>query len=188
MKPHMPFVIALLIALATGTAIAQPGRTPHAMFDEATVSTSYRQVTMSVDAIALGLLVAGGAAEGQNGRDTALSDTLFTTGGLGALFAVPIVHGVRGHLSRSIGSFGLRAGLANVGALVALGMRDGCEEFLCQLDYVGYGVFGGLVVAALIDGAAFTTETTKVRRPTRLLVPQLSMRESGGVVGLAGTF
>ena len=51
--------------------------------------TSYRKYTLTADVLSLSLMVAGGLAEGEGGRDTAASNTLMGVGSMGEAFATP---------------------------------------------------------------------------------------------------
>jgi hypothetical protein len=155
-------------------------------------TTSYRSQTLAADGIGLGLLVAGGFAEGEGGRDTRASNTLFTVGILGTLFVTPAIHFARGHRRRAAGSVALRWGMAGGGMLLAMMGNLGChanqpanddslfgDDFLCELDYIGYGMFGGLIAASVIDAAFMTDE--RVERPR--WTPQLGATRDGVRVG-----
>jgi hypothetical protein len=172
--------ILLAFTLAARTAAAQPGHT-----DRPTETTSYAGYTLAADATSLALLVGGALSEGENGRDTGASNALFTAGALGAFFGSPIIHSIRGHRDRAMGSFGIRGVFASAGMYVGLIMAAGCEGLLCELDGIGPGVFGGLVVASLIDAAFLTTEIRE-RPPT--WTPQVSASSEGARIGIAGTF
>lgn len=139
---------------------------------------------MTVDGIALGMFVAGGIVEGPGGRDTDASEALMSIGMLGGMFGSPIVHLVRGHGIRAVQSFGLRSLATSVGMAVAVSMRDGCDGFLCEMDYLGYGFIGGLAVAAAIDAAYLTEE--RVERTT--VVPTIAATSDGARVGVAWTW
>jgi hypothetical protein len=150
--------------------------------------THYHHLTLGVDGASLAVLVAGGLAEGEGGRDTTASSTLMPIGLLGMTFGTPIVHLTRGHTGRALGSFALRVAFASGGMLVAEAARS-CnpdEDFLCKLDYVGYGMVGGLVLASLFDAATMTEERVPRRGPT--WAPSLSATPGGARVGIAGTF
>jgi hypothetical protein len=155
-------------------------------------TTSYRSQTLAADGIGIGLLVAGGFAEGENGRDTTASNTLFTVGILGTLFVTPAIHFARGHRRRAGGSLLMRWGLAGAGMLIAMVGNQGChanapadddsllgEDFLCELDYIGYGMLGGLVAASVIDAAFNTDERVERRR----WAPRLDATRDGVRVG-----
>lgn len=147
-------------------------------------TTSYWKTTAAVDAVGLGLLVAGGFAEGEGGRDTEASNTLFALGGATVMLGAPLVHAARGHGGRAVKSVLLRGGLAGVGMMLAMGANSGCEGFLCGLDYVGYGMFGGLVVASIVDASMNTTERVRPPRWT----PQVAASADGVRVGAAWTW
>lgn len=182
--------IPILSLLVPASALAQPAEPAQ---EEAT--TSYRHQTLAVDGIGLALLVAGGLSEGENGRDTDASNALFTVGGLTMLLGAPIIHGARGHTGRAAGSFLMRAGLASGGMVVAIAMNSRCgdghaaeegalfgDDFLCELDYIGYGMLGGLVVASVIDAAFMTDEAIE---PGSQWAPQVAATSDGVRVGAA---
>lgn len=161
-------VAAVLCLLLPATAIASPPDQPAAAQDE----TSYRAYTLAADAFGLGLFMVGGLSEGRNGRDTTASDALFTSGLLVSYLVTPGIHLARGHRGRAIGSFFMRWGLSGTGAMLSILARSGCHDsaqssgngdalggdLLCELDYIGYGVLGGLVVASIVDAAVMTDE------------------------------
>ncbi len=172
-------------ALATPPAPAEP-------------TTSYRSTTLTADAIGLALVLAGSVAEGPDGQDGGPSDVLFATGGLTMVLATPIIHGTRGHVGRAFGSFFLRWGMAAAGAMLAVKANEGCsdgmpppqgqlfdDDFLCETEYLGVGVFAGLVAASAIDAAFMTTERTE-RRET--WAPHLAVDRNGARVGAAFTW
>lgn len=171
--------LAALVALVPAVASADPVPMPR---DQV---THYYGYTLTADAISLGTLIAGGFAEGENGRDTELSDTLFTAGILGMSFASPLIHAARGHWRRAGASFLLRGGLAGAGMMVAVTMRSGCDGFLCGLDYIGYGMIGGFALASVIDAASMTEE----RRPSGTTwAPVVAASRDGAHVGVTATF
>jgi hypothetical protein len=153
-----------------------------------TVVTHYHHLTLGVDAVGLAALVAGGMAEGPGGRDTSTSNTLFTIGALGMTLGAPAVHLAKGHGVRALGSLGLRAGLASAGMFVAVAANtcDPDKEFLCELDYIGYGFLGGLVVASVIDAAVNTEE--RVPRHAATWAPTVSATHDGARVGFVAAF
>jgi len=158
---------------------------------------SYRAETLSADAVGLGLLIGGALSEGENGRDTGTSESLFTLGLASTVLATPIIHFAHGERERAVGSFLMRWGSMAAGGLLAIMLNSGCgdgmpppegalfdDDFLCELDYVGYGVLGGVVVASAID-AAFMTD-----KPTRESSwrPQLAASRDGVRVGTMWTW
>ena len=163
-----------------------------AFADEET--TSYRAYTLSADALGVALFLAGGLAEDDNGRDTELSGGLFATGALTLALAAPTIHFVRGHRGRAIGSWLMRSTMAGAGAILAITANSDCDDgmtepgeflgddFLCELDYVGYGVLGGLVLASVID-AAFLTDEKVERAPG--WAPSLTANRDGVRAGVA---
>ncbi|MBL8621110.1 MAG: hypothetical protein JNK64_07390 [Myxococcales bacterium] len=193
MRPAILPVTLLAIGMAAPAARADdPGPAPTALGAPAAPAgdpgrvTSYRRYTLTTDAVALGLMVAGGLAEGEGGRDTALSSNLMGVGALGALFATPIIHGVRGHVGRSLGSLALRSGLGAIGGSLGFAMADcrGDDELLCGLDLVGPGVLLGFAAASLIDAATLTDE----RDGRTGWAPQLAVTHDRVQVGVAAAF
>lgn len=177
----------LALVLATHTAAAHP----HADTDPHPAATpveetSYRSHTLTVDAIGLGLFIAGAASEGPDGEDTTASGALMGAGLIGSVLASPIVHAVHGRGWRALGSFGMRYGLASVGALVSMGLASStCDELFCEMQYLGAGVVSGLVVASALDAALFTSERRE-RPPT--WAPTVSAHRDGARVGFVATF
>lgn len=178
---------ALIVTSLLVSATASANEAPEAQ------TTSYRGYTLAADAVGLSLLVAGGFAEGDNGRDTAASEALFTGGILTTAFATPLIHLSRGHGGRFVGSFLLRSGLAGLGMVIAMEANSGCDDgqpasegtlfdddFLCELDYIGYGFLGGLIVASALDAAFMTDEEVA---PT--WAPRVWAGRDGGGVGAA---
>jgi hypothetical protein len=187
-RRHLLSVLVVL-SFSVQTAAAQPGATDAGLaFEPEPVTTSYRGYTLAADATSLALLLAGAHLERPGGGDTRESDALFTVGGLGAFFASPIIHLARGHGGRAMSSFLIRGVLASAGMYTGIIMMSGCEGLLCELDGIGPGMFGGLVVASLIDAAFFTTEVREVREDARTWTPQVSASSEGARIGVAGTF
>ena len=156
--------------------------------NEVMVVTNYRHLTLGVDAVGFAALVAGGFAEGPGGRDTPTSNALFTVGAIGMTLGSPIIHLARGHAKSASASFLLRAGLAGAGMYVAVAANS-CnseEEFLCELDYIGYGFLGGLVAASVLD-AAFNTEE-RMPRSGSTWAPTVSATHDGARVGVVASF
>jgi len=179
-------LLAVTSLLLPATALADE---PEA--EEETIS--YRHQTLTADALGIALLVGGGFAEGDNGRDTGASDTLFAAGALTTFLATPVIHWSRGHHGRAVGSLLMRWGAASVGGVLAMSMNSDChkpddegfENFLCELDYVGYGIVGGLVVASAID-AAFMTDERVEKAPT--WAPTVTANQQGFRAGFALRF
>jgi hypothetical protein len=118
-------------------------------------TTSYRRVTLATDAISAGVLVTGLVVMG--GVDENAATTSMVIGGLGALFlATPIVHGVRGHGARAVGSFFMRAGLTAVGA--AAGLAADCSGQFCEFGTAALGGLVGLGISVALDAAFLTDE------------------------------
>ncbi|MBK7078962.1 MAG: hypothetical protein IPH44_42525 [Myxococcales bacterium] len=148
--------------------------------------TSYRKYTLTADVLSLSLMVAGGLAEGEGGRDTAASNTLMGVGSMGAVFATPIIHGIRGHFGRSLGSLALRSGLGALGGSLGFAMADcrGSDDIVCGLDLVGPGLLLGLAAATVIDAAYLTDE----RDGRTGWAPQLAVTHDRVQVGVAAAF
>jgi len=149
------------------------------------VTTHYYATTLTVDALSMGMFVAGMAAEGPNGRDTDTSNALMEAGLIGGFFGSPIVHFAHGHVDRGVKSMLLRGGLASLGMAVAIDTAT-CDEdtLLCGFDRIGPGVLVGLSVASLIDAATQTEETHE--EPA--WIPQVAASSRGVQVGVAATF
>lgn len=161
--------------------------------DEST--TSYRKYTLATDAVSLGALVASGLTEGQGRRDSVVTNTLLATGVASSLLTTPVIHYLRGHRERSLGSFLMRLGMAGAGALLAVTANQDCtdtrnvpsdnmlgDDFLCEYDYAGYGIIGGLAVAMALD-AAFLTDERVAAEPG--WSPQLTASRDGVRAGVA---
>jgi hypothetical protein len=152
------------------------------------VTSSYRSITMTVDALSIAALLGGFASEGKDGRDTDLTGPLYTAGALGGLFVTPIIHGIRGHGLRAVGSFLLRDGAMGVGAMIAVETATcGPQEWFCGLDRIGPGMLAGLVAASALD-AAFLTDETEQRPVGVAWTPILAPARGGGTLGVAATF
>lgn len=139
------------------------------------------------------LMLAGAIAEGEDGRDSTASEAMFTSGWLTMAFAAPAIHLARGQGGRFAGSLLLRAGLAGLGMTVAMQANADCDDgqppppgvffnddFLCELDYAGYGIVGGMLVASALDAVFMTDEKVEAR-----WAPQVWANRGGGGVGAA---
>ena len=189
-------ITLLALGLAVSSARAEdpaprpaPGSAPGPALTptrDRTRVTSYRRYTLTADVVSLGMLVAGGLAEGKDGEDTALSTNLMAVGSMSVMFATPIIHGIRGHFGRSLGSLALRSGLGAIGGSLGFAMADcrGSDELLCGLDLVGPGVLLGLAAASLIDAAALTDE----RDGRTGWAPQLAVTHDRVQLGVAAAF
>ena len=154
-----------------------------------TITSSYRSMTMTVDAISIAALLGSFATQGKAGADNGVSVSLFAIGGLGAVYGVPIIHGVRGHWARGVASWMIRESTMGVGMLVAVSTAP-CtrEQWFCGLDRISPGMAGGLVVASVID-AVFLTDEKQQRAPTGTAwTPLLAPGRGGGTIGVAATF
>jgi len=173
-------VATTLVAVAPAAAQPLPPDTP------TETTSSYASWTLGADGVSIALLLAGAAAEGDGGRDTDASNTLFMTGFFGSVFATPIIHGIRRHPDRALGSFALRAGLGSLGAYlgVATASCDHNTDTFCDLERIGPGFLVGIVIAGVIDAATMTTE----RHPAPTWAPVVSGDSHGVQLGLAGSF
>lgn len=168
-----PFITALAIGcLAPSLAIAEPTQTAS--------TTSYRHQTLLVDGISLGFMLGGSYLnDGPGDR----GDTLIGIGLLGSVLGTPFVHGLRGHSDRFMGSLGIRLGLMTAGTVAAVMAAGDCDDpnndhgtiidpdFLCEMEYIGYGIMGAAVAATVIDAALFTDEVSETPRWTPHLAP-----------------
>lgn len=155
-------------------------RTPSPAPTEA--EPSYRQVTIGLDAAAVGLLAASTVAYAQRGGDDPLAVGLLLAGGAAALGA-PIVHAAHGHGARAGASYLLRSIFVSAGMVA--GMQIGCARdagWFCGLGpELGWGMVGGLAVAGTLD-AFLLHGTSSTWSPT--LVPS----EGGARVGVVRAF
>jgi hypothetical protein len=156
---------------------------------DVTPTTSYRAETITVDAIAIAALLGSFATQGKAGPDNGLSLSLFAIGSLGGVYAVPIIHGTRGHGARGVASWLVREGAVGAGVMAALGTSS-CKPqvLICGLDRVGPAATAGLIVASVIDAVFLSTE--KEQRPVTGTTwsPLLAPSRGGGTVGLAAAF
>ncbi len=189
-----PFAFAVpILTLLSSSAVAQPSVTPllqPAPMVEApeVVITSYRNEILVASALGVGAFLAGGLAEEPGGGDTEASDTLFAIGGIGMMFAPPVIHFAHGEYARGAGSLGLRwlGGSLGIAAAMAIHTCNSEQDWFCELDAIGPGLMVGVSVASLIDAFAMTEQRTY--RPRRVLAPVFAASSDGGQLGLAGTF
>jgi hypothetical protein len=115
-----PYLCVLAIScLVPAVATARPDTAP-------SETTSYRVQTLAVDGVALAFF-AGGMALNAKSDDNA-SDGLMTIGVLGMIGGTPLVHGLRGHGGRTMGSLGMRLGLMTAGMFGAVMLRSDCND------------------------------------------------------------
>jgi hypothetical protein len=186
-----PSLLVIALLLAGAPALADPGILPPSATpptpEPEEVTTSYRGYALGADVVTTALILGGFASEGPGGRDGRHTDFLFSSAILSGVLAVPILHGAEGHADRAVGGFLLRGGMMSLGAFVALAARSGCQGLLCEMDYLGYGVFGGLAAGMVLDELLLVRPTT-TWKPGRVVTPQVAAGHDGGMVGLAGTF
>ena len=156
-----------------------------------TVTTSYRAITLSVDAASIAAVFGGYALLDKRNEvpSNNVAGALMVVGVLTGAYAVPIIHGVRGHGMRALASWLIRDGAMGVGGMVGLATAQ-CspQEWFCGLDRIAPGMAGGLVIASVIDAALLTDE--KEQRPAAGTTwsPLLAPARGGGTVGLAAAF
>ncbi len=169
--------LAIVAVLAT-PVLADPGNEE---------TTSYNAYTLAADAASLGSLVGGMALEGPGGRDTTASSTLMGIGLAGGFLATPIIHLVRGHDERALGSLLMRTAIATATTLIAVETAS-CppDGFLCGADRIGPGIAVGLAISSLLDSALLTTET--VAKPSTGWAPQLAPTAGGVRLGVVASF
>jgi hypothetical protein len=191
--------VSILTFALTSSALAQPSLVqplpqPVSPAPQVAEDDGYRNQILLASALGVGAFLGGAAAEGPDGRDTSASDALFAVGGITTFIVPPIIHFAHGELGRGGGSFGVRYGLAGIGALVGMSAYS-CnedEEFLCKMNGIGPGMLVGVAIASLIDAFAIakqpTSEEPKRRGPLRVFQPVVTTTNGGGQVGLVGTF
>src|SRR3954470_17526274 len=151
--------------------------------------TSYRVYTLTADGLSIGALLLGAASESATGRDSDATGGLYTVGLLGGAFVTPIIHGMRGHGGRALGSYLLRSGLMGIGGMIGVASAGRCAdtEWFCGLDRMVPGMAGGLVAASVLDAVFLTDET--VERPSGpQWTPIVAPRAGGATVGLVAAF
>ena len=182
------WMILASLALAT-PALAQPSLAPLAEpAQPETVTTSYRAQTMVADGLSIAAILGSFASEGPGGRDSSVTGPLLVAGLIGGAWITPIIHGVRGHAGRAVGSWLLREGAMGLGAIIGVASAScSADAFLCGFDRIGPGLVAGLVVASVLD-AAFLTDETHERAPASSWSPVIAPRQGGGTIGFAASF
>ena len=195
-----PVVAALLVcaSFVTSTAHAQSDDGSAARdVPAASPESGYWYQLAAADAISMAAVIGGHLAQGPNGQDTRLSDTLLVPGLLGGLFGAPAVHVAHMRAGRTAASLALHLLLPIVAQTVAM-RAAGCEDFNC--DYRGGLVPWaiGIGVAGAIDVLWDRLETRAAPERTAALPPRpapalsvspvLGLSGNGGVAGLAGRF
>jgi hypothetical protein len=155
-----------------------------------TVTTSYRAITLSVDAASIAAAFGGYALLDKRNEvpSNNFAGGLMVVGVLTGAYAVPIIHAARGHGMRALASWLIRDGAMGVGGMVGIATAQ-CspQEWFCGLDRIGPGMAGGLVLASVIDAALLTDE--KEQRPAGATwSPLLAPARGGGTVGFAAAF
>jgi hypothetical protein len=154
--------------------------------------SSYRALTITVDAIAIAALLGSFATQGKEGPDNGLSVSLFAIGSLGGVYTVPILHATHGHGKRGVASWLVREGAVGAGVMFGLASASCKNEFeICGLNRVGPGATAGLIVASVIDAVFLSGETEQ--RPSvgpagTTWSPSLAPTRGGGTLGLAAAF
>jgi hypothetical protein len=147
-------------------------------------TTSYRQLTLPTDAVGIGLLTAGGFAGAHDDHTPTDARKALWVMGSAAMLGTPIIHIARGHTERGIGALLMRASFAGVGGLAGYAANSECDQKadgFCDVQYVGYGILAGLVVASALDAAYMTDE--KVERES--WAPQAWANPHGAGAGVA---
>jgi hypothetical protein len=185
----MRAVAALLILATPLVARAEPPSLTPRVEPAAPAEdhTSYRAYTLTADGLSVGALLLGFASEGLGGHDSDSTGGLYVLGLLGGSFATPIIHGIRGHGGRAIGSYLMRSGLMGLGAMVGIASAGRCSpaEWFCGLDRALPGMAGGLVVASVVDAALLTDEDVE---PSSGWTPVIAPRAGGATFGIAAAF
>lgn len=187
----MRALAALLILATPLVARAEPPSLTPRVEPAAPVEehTSYRAYTLAADGLSVGALLLGFASESASGHDSDSTGPLYMVGLLGGSFATPIIHGMRGHGGRAVGSYLIRSGLMGIGGMIGMASAGRCgpSEWFCGLDRVLPGMAGGLVVASVVDAALLTDET--VERPSGpQWAPVIAPRAGGATFGIAAAF
>lgn len=185
--------VAAAILCSTTTARAQPGATPllppAEPSQDAPQPERYHSHTLLADGLGLAALIAGGLSEGQNGRDTDMSDFFFTAGILTSLFATPIIHMAHGNWENAGKSALLRLtvpGLVGMFAMALDTCSTGADAVVpCQVRSMGPGVMVGIGIVAVIDAIALAKQSRRLERPRPLWSPTIAPTRGGATLGLA---
>jgi hypothetical protein len=159
--------------------------------DPNTVTTSYRAITLSVDAASIAAAFGGYALLDKRNEvpSNNFAGGLMVAGVLAGAYVVPIIHAARGHGMRALGSWLLRDGAMGFGGMIGIATAQcSSQELFCGLDRIGPGMAGGLVIASVIDAALLTDE--KEQRPVAGTTwsPLVAPARGGGTLGLAAAF
>lgn len=152
----------------------------------------YGWQTLTSDAISIGVFAAGMGDEDSKGATFA--------GFFGYLFGGPIIHGMHRQTGKSLGSFGLRAGLPIVGAIVGY-ESEGCDRskhepddgYLCGFERAVTGFLLGTAIAIAVDAAVLAHEEmepdeSSERPPSLQMRPDISVSSDRATLQLSGVF
>ena len=186
----LPAVIVFVAVVAISSRVAaQPGITPIAIPEERPApeetEETYRGWIVGTSAASLGLFGLGLLSEGEGGRDTEASNTLFSLGMGGFVLSGPTVHVFQGNWRGALGSLGLRLFVPGLTMVIAVATAD-CDELFCELDRMAPGWVAGAALATIID-AAFLAKKKKPRESPSVL-PYAGASRNGGLVGVSGRF
>jgi hypothetical protein len=168
----------LVVAVARVAAAEPPGIAAPVQVPAPVGQQSYRLETVCVDGVAISLTT--WALSSQNSSAGWLAAATYLAGG-------PIVHLAHDRPLRAAGSLGLRLALPIIGGLI--GSKQGhCSGDVCGSDQTGFGVFTGVVAAAVVD-SLWLAEGDGPPAPTRASwSPTMSAGPAGVALGLAGSF
>ncbi len=190
-------VLGVVLGLMTAMAIddfylgrgERPTTEPARGTDAGT--TWYGYQTLGTDGLALLLLGAGVAADGDNGEMLAK----FSIGTY--LLGAPLVHVAHDRSTRALGSLALRAGLPLVGYMIGSALEH--DEPVCEGDIhdcyyddsIGesvLGVMAGVAIASIVDAAMLADSAPPKAKPQAAWTPSARAMHGGFALGLAGNF
>jgi hypothetical protein len=186
-------LLALLsVCLAAGARAEGHEPEPVAIAPQPQSVDGYRLQIVAADVASVALLLGAGAAEGTDGGDTWLSETLAVMGGSTFGLGAPAVHASHGNWGRAGISLGLRFALPLAGGLIGGSLAD-CEPdaFLCGLSEFAGGFFAGAATASLLDVvllAGGDVEHAPAPRAGVSVRPRLMASPSAASVGVTGSF
>lgn len=185
----MRFILACLLTMSlVSTAAAQPSLTPPQQADREPEVETYGGWVLGTGGAGLVLMLLGAASEGDGGRDSEATEAFYGFGMLGYLLSGPIVHGAKGEVGRAFGSLALRVAIPMVTSSIAMSMADcdDTQDWFCELDYMGPGLFVGAAAATVIDAIWLAK---REREPAgRFVTPYAAPTRGGAALGLSGSF
>jgi hypothetical protein len=154
------------------------------------VEPGYHLELAALDAAALAVGATGAWLASND--STASGNALAVAGFVTYAYGGPILHGLNRGTSHGFGSWGLRAGIPVVGALVGYAAAGSCDEsgegilgdcFLHGVEEAAIGFAVGIPIAMVVDNALLagprTTETPQV---------MVHLQDGSAGLSLAGTF